>query len=92
MNIRNKQCACGSGKKHKRCCGDEAKLSEQRHEQNRQFMEKLRARAEKREAEEKRAEGTMRFGRRPPIPIGLLMALAGASAAFTGGAIPPRRR
>lgn len=30
MNNRNNPCACGSGKKTKRCCGDEAKLCIQR--------------------------------------------------------------
>lgn len=54
MNMRNKPCPCNSGKKYKRCCGDEAMLNAKRREADARQLEIVRARAEEPEREQTR--------------------------------------
>lgn len=42
MNNRNKPCACGSGLKTKRCCGDEAALCKKRRDEALAWVQKAR--------------------------------------------------
>lgn len=92
-NIRNKPCPCGSGKKHKKCCGDAAVLSATRQADNEEFMRRLKERSEKRQAELDAARESgrpVRTGSRYGMNHGTTMMLALAAAAMMPA--PSRRR
>lgn len=87
---RNQPCACGSGKKFKRCCGNEAVLCAQREEAWKLAREQRAERAKKAREEMDRAlehgaASSVPFGRgrRTNLMAGILM--AGALAAIPMG-------
>ena len=92
MNLRNKPCPCNSGKKYKKCCGDEAKLNEARRVAEAHQMEIVRARAAEREREQeerrKAAPGAFTYRRSKMMPMVMLAALALAGG---GGGDTARR-
>jgi hypothetical protein len=80
MNLRNKPCPCNSGKKYKKCCGDEATLNEARRVAEAHQMELVRARAAERQREEderrKASPGAFTYRRSPMMGLVMLAALA----------------
>jgi len=76
MNLRNKPCPCNSGKKYKKCCGDEAKLNEARRLAEARQMEIVRARAAERQREEDERRKAAFAYRRSPMTAMLAVALA----------------
>jgi hypothetical protein len=83
MNLRNRPCPCNSGKKYKKCCGDEAKLNEARRVAEARQMEIVRARAaeRQRQAAARTAESPGAFAyRRSPMMAAVILA-----AALAGG-------
>lgn len=85
MNLRNKPCSCHSGRKFKKCCGNEAALNTQRREAEAKQLEALQARAAERAREQeelrKAAPGAHEYRRSPSIGVAAMM----AAMAFAGG-------
>lgn len=83
MNIRNKPCACGSGRKHKKCCGDPVMLSAKRVAEHEEFMRQLRESAAQREREllEKRKAGVPPARKMRPCSVFMALAVCGALGA-----------
>lgn len=85
MNIRNKPCPCGSGKKHKKCCGDAAMLSAKRQAEEEAFMRRMEENALKRQQELDEAKKRNPVAARRQMPLSVSLALTAALLGSVGG-------
>jgi len=71
---RNSPCACGSGLKHKKCCGSGAAVSKKYHDDKEQLMERLRENRVRREKEDSERSAQGLPTRRSLLPLMAIMA------------------